>query len=125
MAERSLTWSYGGGTQSVAIAVLVAQGKLPKPECVAMADTGREASETWQYTERYVKPMLAGVGVTLYVVNELEYGELPELYGGDDDGTLLIPAYSQDGAQAEAAIARALVADPLALMMSAAPERAQ
>lgn len=28
-------------------------------------------------------------------------------------------------AQAEAAIARALVADPLAMMMSAAPERAQ
>lgn len=98
MNKRALTWSYGGGTQSVAIAVLVAQGKLPKPECVAMADTGREASETWEYTERHVRPMLAAVGVTLYVVNEQEGGDVPELYGGEDDDTLLIPAYSQDGA---------------------------
>jgi hypothetical protein len=31
--DRALTWSYGGGTQSVAIAVLVAQGTNPKRPC--------------------------------------------------------------------------------------------
>lgn len=58
MDTRALTWSYGGGTQSVAIAVLVAQGKLPKPECIVIADTGREASETWEYTDKYIRPLL-------------------------------------------------------------------
>lgn len=36
---RSLVWSYGGGVQSAAIAVLVLRGELPRPERVVMADT--------------------------------------------------------------------------------------
>ena len=39
---KPIVWSFGGGVQSVAILVLVAEGKLPKPECVVMSDTGRE-----------------------------------------------------------------------------------
>lgn len=64
---RALTWSYGGGTQSVAIAVLVAQGKLPAPALAVMADTGHERQRTWEYTERYVHPLLARVGVKIEV----------------------------------------------------------
>lgn len=63
-----------------------------------MSDTGREASETWEYTEKHVRPLLASVGVSLYLVQEFDLGEPPPLYGGQDDDTLLIPAYSQDGA---------------------------
>ncbi len=43
---RSLIWSYGGGVQSAAIAVLVLRGELPRPERAVMADTSREASAT-------------------------------------------------------------------------------
>ena len=32
-------WSSGGGVQSSAIAVLIAQGKLPKPDIAVMIDT--------------------------------------------------------------------------------------
>ena len=39
-------WSCGGGTQSGAIAVLIGQGKLPKPDLCFMTDTGREKSST-------------------------------------------------------------------------------
>ena len=92
---RALTWNYGGGTQSVAIAVLVAQGKLPKPEVVAIADTSREASETWEYTDRYVRPLLRSVRIEIHVVREP--GDV-ELYGGTDDDTLLIPAFTPTGA---------------------------
>jgi hypothetical protein len=96
MRERAITWSYGGGTQSVAIAVLIGQGKLPKPDCIVMADTGREATETWEYTEKHVRPMLAQMGLPLYIVKDAE--DLPSLYGGDDDDTLLIPAFAREGA---------------------------
>jgi hypothetical protein len=42
--DRPVVWSYGGGTQSAAIAVLVLRGESPRPELVVMADTGREVS---------------------------------------------------------------------------------
>ena len=42
-------WSYGGGTQTAAIAVLILQGRLPKPDIAVMADTGREIASTWDY----------------------------------------------------------------------------
>jgi len=41
-------WSYGGGTQSIAIALLVVMVKLPKPDLIVTADTSFEASETWE-----------------------------------------------------------------------------
>ena len=58
MSERALTWSYGGGTQSVAIAVLVARGRLPRPELIVMADTGHERQRTWEYTARHVQQIV-------------------------------------------------------------------
>jgi hypothetical protein len=94
--ERALTWSYGGGTQSIAIAVLVAEGKLPKPEIAVIADTGREASETWEYTDRWVRPMLHAVGVEIHVIPHSL--ALVDLYGGADDDSLLIPAFTKNSA---------------------------
>ena len=35
-------WNYGGGAQSCAIAVLILQGRLPKPDFAVIADTGRK-----------------------------------------------------------------------------------
>jgi hypothetical protein len=43
--------SYGGGTQSTAMLVLIKQGKLPKPDLVLHADTGSELPETVQFIE--------------------------------------------------------------------------
>lgn len=69
VVSRSLVWSYGGGTQSIAIAVLIAQGRLPKPERIVMSDTGREATETWEWLETYVGPLLAEHGLTVDVAS--------------------------------------------------------
>jgi 3'-phosphoadenosine 5'-phosphosulfate sulfotransferase (PAPS reductase)/FAD synthetase len=61
-----IVWPFGGGTQTIAIACLIHQERIPKPDRVVIADTGREFSKTWEYTEKYVAPMLAGVTVSIW-----------------------------------------------------------
>jgi hypothetical protein len=82
----TLVWSYGGGTQSAAIAVLILQGKLPRPDCIVMADTDREVTETWQYLERIVRP--AGFDVQI-VPHDYAYWDLY------NSNALLIPAFTR------------------------------
>ena len=61
-------WSFGGGVQSAAIAVLVVEGKLPRPEIALMADTGMERSETWDYLRSAIQPFLDRVGLKVEIV---------------------------------------------------------
>lgn len=91
--SKALTWSYGGGTQSAAIAVLIAQGRLPKPEISVMADTGREATETWDYLKNNIQPLLDSVGVTI----EIAPRSLATVDLYDAKGTLLIPVFTAEG----------------------------
>lgn len=91
--EKTLTWSYGGGTQSIAIALLVATGKLPKPDMIVFADTGREATETFEYTEQYVSPLLATLDLKIEVVGQ-EWAKVG-LYSLK--GELLPPLYTRQG----------------------------
>lgn len=88
---KPIIWSYGGGTQSVAIAVLVAQGKLPRPERVVIADTGREKSETWEYTTNYVNPLLAKVGLEV----EIAPHSLATVDLRAKNGDLLMPMFTK------------------------------
>ncbi len=90
-----IVWSYGGGTQSIAIALLVAQGKLPRPDLIVFADTGREATETFECTDRYVAPLLASVDLTIETAGH-ELAKV-DMYGGKDKDTLLIPAFHETG----------------------------
>lgn len=60
-----IVWSYGGGTQSIAIAILVQQGRLPRPDRVVIADTGYEFRQTWQYTNEHIAPLLAEIGLEI------------------------------------------------------------
>lgn len=91
--ERVLTWSYGGGVQSVAIAVAVRRGWLPQPAHIIMADTGRELTATWDYLDAYVRPLLAEIGLTVEVAPHSL--ATVDLYS--KQGTLLIPAYHATG----------------------------
>lgn len=75
------------------IAVLIAAGDLPKPDIIVMADTGREATETWEYTEKHVKPLLATVGLEVEVAPH-SLAKV-DLYSGNGD--LLMPAYTSTG----------------------------
>lgn len=96
----SLVWSCGGGTQSAAIAALIVQGKLPKPDAAVISDTGREGSATWRYYEDVLRPNLARVGVDLVRLPHSFDGSgwnTVDLYGGKDDQTILIPMYTTHG----------------------------
>ena len=89
--ERPVVWSYGGGTQSAAIAVLVLRGELPRPERIVMADTSREASATWAYLEETVGPALAEVGLEVEIApHSLATKDLTSA-----DGKPLMPVYTR------------------------------
>jgi hypothetical protein len=89
---RTQLWSSGGGTQSAGIAALIVMGEL-RPDLAVIADTGRESSATWAYHDKIIVPALASVGVTLHRVSRQEF-EWRDLYGGKDNDTLLIPAFT-------------------------------
>lgn len=85
--------AYGGGRQTVAMVLLVTQGKLPRPDRIVIADTSREADSTWAYLDRYVQPHLAEFGMT--VERAPHSLATVDIYGTTD--ALLIPAYTASG----------------------------
>lgn len=87
--SKRIIWSYGGGTQSIAMAILVHQGRLPKPDRIVIADTGYEFKKTWEYTAQHVQPLLAAVGLTI----EIAPHSLSKVDLYSHSGDLLIPAY--------------------------------
>lgn len=97
MSERTQIWNCGGGTQSTAIAALIIQGKLAKPDLAIIVDTERERSSTWRYLDQYTLPALAEIGVILHRVPKSRYATV-DLFGGKDGNTVLIPAFTdQEG----------------------------
>lgn len=91
--RKAQVWSCGGGTQSCAIAALIVQGKLPKPDFSVIADTGYETGATWEYMDRVLVPELNKVGVELVRVKASEFATVG-LWTGADKDTVAIPAYS-------------------------------
>lgn len=89
-SENVEVWSCGGGTQSGAIAVLIKQGRLPKPDIAFMTNTGRERSSTWPFVEGFIRPALASVDVDLKIIQASEFARL-DVFWGD---TPLLPGYT-------------------------------
>ena len=83
-------WSYGGGTQTAAIAVLILQGRLPRPDVAVIADTDREIASTWAYLHDVVQPALDSIGLTVQVAGH----ELSNYDLWKSDDYLLIPAFT-------------------------------
>lgn len=91
-----IAWSYGGGTQSIAIAVAILKGLLPCPDLIVMADTGLEATETWEYLVYNVLPRFYDAGLAdlgFHIANQ----DLAKVGMYSKKGDLLIPAYTQNG----------------------------
>lgn len=84
---------YGGGTQTVAMCILVERGILHKPDRIVCADTGRETDTTWGYLDDRMSDMLADLGLVV----EIAPHDLAavDMYG--KNGDLLIPAYTATG----------------------------
>jgi hypothetical protein len=68
-------WSCGGGVDSVAIAVLICQGKLPTPQYAIMVDVGYEPQTTWNYAENALRPRLREVGLELTILKTIDYSD--------------------------------------------------
>ena len=105
----STVWSCGGGTQSSAIAALIVRGDLPTPDAAVIADTGREASETWRYFDAVLRPNLAAAGVNLVRLPHSFEGDgwnTVDLFGGADGGTALIPAYTTHAGKKRGALSQ-------------------
>lgn len=88
-------WMYGGGRQSVCIAALIKQGRLPAPDYAAIADTGREKQSTWDYLREIVQPALP---FTIHIVPKSVFATV-DLWGGKDRDTLLIPAFTNQSGE--------------------------
>lgn len=54
--------SFGGGLQTTALAILLAERKF-QVDAVVFSDTGAEKPETYYYIEGFIKPLLSSVGV--------------------------------------------------------------
>lgn len=91
-----IVWSYGGGTQSVAIAAAILKGLLPCPDYIVMADTGLEATETWEYLVCNVLPRFYDAGLADLGFHIASH-DLATVDMYSKKGGLLIPAYTRTG----------------------------
>ena len=86
--------NYGGGTQTVAMVILVVKGVLKRPDHFVIADTGREVGTTWAYLEEHIQPLLAReLGMQVEVAPHAL--ATVDLYSRG--GNLLLPAYTPTG----------------------------
>lgn len=76
-----ILWNSGGGVQSTALAVLICQGKLPRPDLAVMIDCGYESVKTLEYMHEIAIPRLEAAGVTLHMVRSANYVETELLDG--------------------------------------------
>lgn len=91
--DRATVLNYGGGTQTVALCVLIARGVLPKPDHIVMADTSREVLSTFRYLDEHTRPFMKTHGLSIEVAPHSL--ATVDLYS--HKGTLLIPAFTQTG----------------------------
>jgi len=91
-----IVWSSGGGIQSTAIAVLICQGILPKPDLALMVDCGYESAQTYDYIREITIPRMAEAGVTFHLVPSKRYVSVDLM---SRDGHCNLPAFrmNQDG----------------------------
>ncbi len=92
-----IVWSYGGGTQSIALAILVATGKLPVPDRIVFADTGGEMTEVWDYLHTYVELLLLNSAGKKIEIASHDLATVDLYREKDGEKPLLIPAFTQAG----------------------------
>lgn len=90
--ELKTVWSCGGGVQSTAIALMILQGRLPKPDYALITDCGWEKTSTWEYIHKTTIPRLAEAGIQLNIVKTTDYGDNAIL---DPSGHVRMPCFKR------------------------------
>ncbi len=88
--------SSGGGTQSACIIALVIQGRLPRPDFIAIVDTEREHRAVWEYHEEVIVPELAKVGLVIHRIKKSDYSS-DDIWAKSEDGGCLLPVFVAGG----------------------------
>lgn len=93
---RTVVWSCGGGVDSTAIAALIVNGVLPKPDIAVIVDVGWEKRTTWEYANAVTIPRLKAIGLELQIIRTTDFRSN---WFFDSHGSCAIPAYrrSPDG----------------------------
>lgn len=86
----TITMSYGGGKQTVAMITLVLEGKLPRPDFIVMADTSREVKTTFEYLDQVVQPALKAIDLQVEIASH-DLATV-DLYRNND---LLLPTFTR------------------------------
>ena len=85
--------SFGGGLQTAAMVCALKKELFKHPDAVIAADTGREMPTTWEYAEKYMRPLLKSIGLELHIApHSLATVDLYAL-----NGDLTMPAYTKGG----------------------------
>lgn len=87
--------NYGGGLQTVCVCVLIAEGVLPRPDRIVMADTSREVQSTWDYLHEDIQPYLEKHGLPAVEIAKHELATV-DLYSSKSS-TILIPVFTETG----------------------------
>ena len=93
LVAKPIIQAFGGGRQSTAILILIAQEKLPRPDHIVMANTSREATSTWDYMERYSLPLMQSLGLDFHLAPH----SLARRDMYNDKGKPAIPAFTRAG----------------------------
>lgn len=86
--------NYGGGSQTVTLCILVAEGVVPRPDKIVMADTGREVKSTFSYLNDHVQPYLTKHGLPPV---EIAPHSLATTDLHSHNGILLLPVFTATG----------------------------
>lgn len=78
MSKRLEILSFGGGVQSTAIAILIEQGRLPKPDYIMWADTGDEPEAVYDHIMRW-KPRLEALSEFIVLRKGGKYPRLGDM----------------------------------------------
>jgi len=61
--------AFGGGVQTVAMALMCIDGFLPMPDCAVFADTGWEVEKTYEYLSFFI-PYMEDHGIKCHVIQK-------------------------------------------------------
>lgn len=87
-------WSCGGGVDSTAIACMIVEGEIEKPDYGIMVDCGYERRSTWEYVSTVIIPRVATVGLELRILRTADYGGDTSLI--NKQGCVTIPAHRKN-----------------------------
>lgn len=85
--------NYGGGWQTTGILILIEHEKLPRPDRIVIANTGREKQSTWDYLESTARPRMRAIGLDI----EIAPHDLATVDIYSHKGMLLLPVYTPTG----------------------------